>query len=61
MQDLDLRCKQCSGYLNIKGVHSMIAVVRCPKQKCKALNTIKVVSSTSSQDDLKYKVVKDES
>lgn len=51
MKDLDLRCKKCDRFLGLKGVKSIIAQVRCPNSKCKALNNVKVVNSTSSESD----------
>lgn len=55
MIDLDLRCNKCDRFLGLKGVKSIIAQVRCPNSKCKALNNIKVVNSNSTEADLRYK------
>lgn len=55
MIDLDIRCKDCDRYLGLKGIHTIIAEVRCPNSKCKSLNQVKVVTSESSEQDLKYK------
>ena len=63
MKDLDLRCNKCDRFLGLKGVKSIIAQVRCPNSKCKALNNIKVVNSSSSEEDLWYKfpdIIKEE-
>jgi len=58
MIDLDIRCKKCDRYLNIKGVHTIIAEVRCPNTKCKELNQVKVVSNKSSEEDMRFKFTK---
>lgn len=55
MIDLDIRCTKCDRFLGLKGVKSIIAQVRCPNSKCKSLNNVKVVNSTSSEADLRYK------
>lgn len=55
MKDLDLRCKDCDRYLNLKGIRTFIGIVRCPSSSCKAQNQVKVVNSTSSEEDLRYK------
>lgn len=55
MKDLDLRCKECGRYLNLKGIHTFIGIVRCPSSACKAQNQVKVVNSTSSEEDIRYK------
>lgn len=57
MKDLDLRCNKCDRFLGLKGVKSIIAQVRCPNSKCKALNNIKVVTKDSSEDDIRFKFV----
>lgn len=55
VKDLDLRCKECGRFLGVKGVHSIIAEVRCPNSRCKAVNKIKVVTPTSSDKDIRFK------
>lgn len=54
MKDLDLRCKDCDRYLNLKGIFCFIGVVRCSNVKCKALNNIKVVTPMSSPEELHF-------
>lgn len=54
MVDLDLRCTDCSRFLNLKEVCTMIGRVRCPVAKCKALNNIKVVNTQSSEHDIRF-------
>lgn len=63
MIDLDIRCKKCDRYLGLKGVQSIISQVRCPNSKCKELNNVKVVTSKSSEADIRYKftdIIKEE-
>lgn len=54
MKDFDIRCKKCDRFLGLKGVKSIIAQVRCPNSKCKHLNNVKVVNSTSSEAEIRY-------
>lgn len=60
MRDLDLRCKKCDSYLNLKGIQSIIAQVRCPRSKCKALNNVLVVTSESSDADIRFKFTEED-
>lgn len=55
MTEIELRCKECDRFLGIKGVKSIIAQVRCPNSKCKALNNVKVVTTESSEADIRYR------
>lgn len=55
MKELDLRCKECDRFLNIKETSSMIAKVRCPNSKCKAINKVKIVNSDSPLKDIRFK------
>lgn len=55
MTEVELRCKECTRFLGIKGVETIIAQVRCPNSKCKAINNIKVLNSSSSEEQLRYK------
>lgn len=58
MIDLDIRCNKCDRYLGLKGIHSIIAEVKCPSSKCKELNKVKVVTPQSSDADIRYKFPK---
>lgn len=60
MIDLDIRCNSCDRFLGLKGVETIIAQVRCPNSKCKAMNNVKVVTPDSSDKDIRYKFPKEE-
>jgi phage FluMu protein Com len=49
VKDLDIRCRKCGRFLGLKGIHSVIAQVRCSNSKCKALNNIKIVTPQSQR------------
>lgn len=54
MTDFDLRCDDCGRYLNLKEISTIIGRVRCPSAKCKVLNFVKVVRSSSSEADIRF-------
>lgn len=59
----ELRCKVCDRFLGIKGVKTMIAQIRCSNSKCKSINNVHIVTTTSSEDDIRYKfpdIIKEE-
>lgn len=63
MKDLDLRCKVCNRYLNLKEVKTFIGKVRCPSSSCKELNNVQIVTTSSSESDIRYKfpdIIKEE-
>lgn len=54
MKDLEIRCTECGRYLGIKDTETIIAKVRCPNSKCKAINKVKVVNSFSTDSQIRY-------
>lgn len=55
MNDVEIRCIKCTRFLGIKGVKTIIARVRCPNSKCKALNNVKIITSNATDEQLRYK------
>lgn len=53
--NVEIRCKKCTRFLGLKGIETIIAQVRCPNSKCKEMNNIKVVTSSSSPEELRYR------
>lgn len=51
----EIRCKECDRFLGIKGVKTLIAQIRCPNSKCKLINDIYVVTTSSSETDIRFK------
>lgn len=63
MIDLDIRCKACNRYLNLKEIKTFIGKVRCPSSSCKELNDVCIVTTSSSEADIRYKfpsIIKEE-
>jgi phage FluMu protein Com len=54
MKDLDIRCKACDRFLNIKAVDTIIAQVRCSNSKCKQLNNVKVITNDATDRQITY-------
>lgn len=54
MKDLDLRCKKCTAFLRVRPQSTFISKVVCSNSKCKFENNIKVVTSESSDKDIRY-------
>ena len=55
MNEIEIRCKECSRHLGLKAIETIISQVRCPKSSCKALNNVKVVNSRSTEQQIRYK------
>jgi len=55
MTDLKLRCKDCDRFLKVKPKGTFIAEVICPDRKCKKVNQIKVVTTESSEEEIRFK------
>lgn len=55
MNTPELRCKECDRFLRIKGVKTMIAQISCSNSKCKAINDVYIVTTSSSEADIRFK------
>ena len=57
MKDLDIRCKgkDCTAFLRIRPQETTITEVVCSVTKCKHVNKIKVVTSQSTIEQIRYK------
>lgn len=52
---IKLRCKHCDRFLKIEPKGTFIAEVTCPDRLCKKVNQIKIVTTQSSEEELRYK------
>ncbi len=50
---VDIKCKSCSRWLG-KTDNTFIGVVKCSNSKCKVDNQIKIVTTSSSEEQLHY-------
>jgi phage FluMu protein Com len=55
MNDLDIRCKECDRFLKVQPKGTFIAEVTCPDRKCKKVNQIKIVTTESSEKEIRFK------
>lgn len=54
MDNIELRCEKCSAFLRVRPKATFISVVLCSNSKCKHENNIKIVTSDSSEEELRY-------
>jgi len=52
---IELRCKHCDRFLKVTPKGTFIAEVICPDRQCKKVYQVKVVTSDSSEQELRYK------
>lgn len=55
MDELELRCEKCTAFLRVRPKGTMVAIVVCSNSKCKHENNIKIITTDSSDSDLRFK------
>lgn len=51
---MDIKCTECNRYLG-KADGTVVAELKCPNSKCKALVKVKITNEHSSESDTHYK------
>lgn len=51
---IEIKCKECKRYLG-KAYGTLIAEIKCSNSKCKIDNKIKIVTSQSDEQSIRYK------
>ena len=51
---MDIKCRYCGRWLG-KTDQTLIATIKCSNSACKKDNQIKIVNSTSTEEQLRYK------